>query len=224
MRFRLPTPLHGWREFFGEITIIVIGVLIALAAGQIVEGVHWRNEVIEFRQAADRELGYDVAAYAYRLRQGSCVSRRIADLKRWADSQQRGAVQPFAAEIDRPSVLIFRSSVWSARSPDVMSHMPLDRRIAYASLYDRLASFQAQVIDEREAWRSLAAYNGAPRLSGETVMRLNELLYRAGSINDIMRRSAGPIADDLKVLGIRPRIDRRQAMPPTAAFCRPLMT
>jgi len=30
MHFRLPKPLHGWREFAGEVGIIVIGVLIAL--------------------------------------------------------------------------------------------------------------------------------------------------------------------------------------------------
>ena len=29
MHFHLPKPLHGWREFVGEVGIIVIGVLIA---------------------------------------------------------------------------------------------------------------------------------------------------------------------------------------------------
>jgi hypothetical protein len=32
MHFRLPKPLHGWREFVGEVGIIVIGVRIALGA------------------------------------------------------------------------------------------------------------------------------------------------------------------------------------------------
>jgi uncharacterized membrane protein YraQ (UPF0718 family) len=29
MHFHLPKPLHGWREFKGEVGIIVLGVLIA---------------------------------------------------------------------------------------------------------------------------------------------------------------------------------------------------
>lgn len=33
MGFRLPRPLHGWREFTYEIAITVIGVLLALARG-----------------------------------------------------------------------------------------------------------------------------------------------------------------------------------------------
>ena len=34
MHFQLPKPLHGWRQFFGEVGIIVICVLIALGAGK----------------------------------------------------------------------------------------------------------------------------------------------------------------------------------------------
>lgn len=30
MHFHLPKPLHGWREFVGEVGIIVLGGLIAL--------------------------------------------------------------------------------------------------------------------------------------------------------------------------------------------------
>ena len=30
MRVSMPKPLHGWREFAGEVGIIVLGVLIAL--------------------------------------------------------------------------------------------------------------------------------------------------------------------------------------------------
>ena len=45
MHFHLPKPLHGWREFAGEVGIIVIGVLIALGAEQVVENVRDREQV-----------------------------------------------------------------------------------------------------------------------------------------------------------------------------------
>ena len=54
MHFHLPKPLHGWREFVGEVGIIVIGVLIALGAEQVVETLHWRDEVGTFRTAVRR--------------------------------------------------------------------------------------------------------------------------------------------------------------------------
>ena len=54
MHFHLPKPLHGWREFSGEVGIIVVGVLIALAAEQVVEQVHDRQVADETRQRAAR--------------------------------------------------------------------------------------------------------------------------------------------------------------------------
>ena len=51
MHFHLPKPLHGWREFAGEVGIIVLGVLIALGFEQVVEDVHWRGEVREAKAA-----------------------------------------------------------------------------------------------------------------------------------------------------------------------------
>lgn len=35
MHFHMPKPMHGWREFLGEVGIIVFGVLIALSAEQV---------------------------------------------------------------------------------------------------------------------------------------------------------------------------------------------
>jgi len=67
MHFHLPKPLHGWREFTGEVGIIVLGVLIALGAEQTVEGLHHRSQVHETLEKLhaesagnDRVLDYDL--------------------------------------------------------------------------------------------------------------------------------------------------------------------
>ena len=44
MHVHLPKPLHGWRAFVGEVGIIVIGVLIALAAEQVAEDWRWHRK------------------------------------------------------------------------------------------------------------------------------------------------------------------------------------
>jgi hypothetical protein len=41
MHVHLPKPLHGWRAFVGEVGIIVLGVLIALSADQLVSAFQW---------------------------------------------------------------------------------------------------------------------------------------------------------------------------------------
>ena len=61
MRFQLPKPLHGWREFAGEVGIIVIGVLIALGAEQLLSDWHWRNEVHETDRRLRAEMALDLS-------------------------------------------------------------------------------------------------------------------------------------------------------------------
>ena len=68
MHFHLPKPLHGWRAFIGEVGIIVLGVLIALSAGEIVEALHWRAEVAEARRAMAVELSDSIGQSYERAR------------------------------------------------------------------------------------------------------------------------------------------------------------
>ena len=56
MEIHLPRPLHGWREFAGEVGIIVLGVLIALGAEQIAVYFHQRAVLREAEDAMKSEL------------------------------------------------------------------------------------------------------------------------------------------------------------------------
>ena len=55
MRVHLPKPLHGWREFAGEVGIIVLGVLIALGFGQIAEDLGYLTKADSTRKALANE-------------------------------------------------------------------------------------------------------------------------------------------------------------------------
>jgi hypothetical protein len=45
LHIHLPKPLHGWREFLGEVGIIFIGVMLAIGAEQTIEALHHRSQV-----------------------------------------------------------------------------------------------------------------------------------------------------------------------------------
>jgi len=49
MEIHKPKPVHNWREFFSEISVVVLGIAIALAGEQIVEAVHRNLEVSALR-------------------------------------------------------------------------------------------------------------------------------------------------------------------------------
>ena len=81
MHFHLPKPLHGWREFAGEVGIIVIGVLIALGAEQVVEKFHERQVASETRAALREEIETNLANLALRNSAEPCILRRLTAVR-----------------------------------------------------------------------------------------------------------------------------------------------
>src|SRR3954447_5339169 len=78
MHVHLPKPLHGWRAFVGEVGIIVVGVLIALAAEQLVDEWQWREKVGHAEAAMRLELSEDDGPEAYdRALIGPCLDQQI---------------------------------------------------------------------------------------------------------------------------------------------------
>lgn len=77
MHFHLPKPLHGWREFAGEVAIIVIGVLIALAAQQIVDDWMWKKKAGAAREDIKTELQESYIDAKERLVVEQCINSQL---------------------------------------------------------------------------------------------------------------------------------------------------
>jgi hypothetical protein len=224
MHVHLPKPMHGWREFAGEVGIIVLGVLIALGAEQMIEAIHARREVAEFRSAVDVELATDLAAYRFRIQQEPCVKRRLGELRQWLDADRAGKPLVPAGEIGRPSLYGFLSSVWKSSSPDVMNHLSLETRERYAGRYDFNALVDSQLDQEEEIWRSLNAFNGASRFSAEDRQKIADLAYRAKSVDELVVANYPWFAHAAADMGIAAAWGNRGKFvtAPDPEFCRPL--
>ena len=107
MHVHLPKPLHGWREFAGEVGIIVLGVIIALALGQAVQAWQWHEDVKTARGSIQREMAFDLAFFADRLRIANCVDRHLADAEQRIEIvASSGATPPGNANLESPGRLI----------------------------------------------------------------------------------------------------------------------
>lgn len=160
MHFHLPKPLHGWRELVGEIGIIVIGVLIALGAEQLVEDWHWRGEVRE----ADRRMRQDMSAdliNAYeRFMIDPCLRPRLGELRDELlknDPVWPGSRDHFANDLYKsgfPSVYRTPDRSWqqtswlTALNGEVLGHFKPDRVQQFAQLFDQVASFERTQSEE----------------------------------------------------------------------------
>jgi hypothetical protein len=224
MHFHVPKPLHGWREFAGEVGIIVIGVLIALGAEQVIETIHSRREVAEFRSAVGVELASDLAAYRYRIQQEPCVKRRMGEVREWLDADRAGTPLVPAGEIGRPSLYGFLSSVWKSSSPDVMNHLSLQTRERYAAFYDFAALVDGQLDEEKEVWRSLNAFNGSSRFSEEDRRKISDLAYRAKSVDQLVVGNYPWFVHDAAAIGVAAAWGDRAKFvtAPDPEFCTPL--
>jgi hypothetical protein len=81
MHVHLPKPLHGWRALFGEVGIIVLGVLIALGAEQIVVYLHDQHVAGQAEADIRADFAHDAALAVERIATGDCLRASLGDLQ-----------------------------------------------------------------------------------------------------------------------------------------------
>jgi hypothetical protein len=156
MHFRLPKPMHGWREFTGEVGIIVIGVLIALAAEQVVEDFHWRNAVAGERKALHEALRDELSEPVGRLTQEPCIRRRLGELLIVFERHKHGEPLGIAGPVGVPGVVGSSTDAWrTAAGGETLDHMKLDERLDLGRGFAALASMRSELLDEAHTWDEL---------------------------------------------------------------------
>jgi hypothetical protein len=224
MHVHLPKPLHGWRAFVGEVGIIVLGVLIALGAEQVVQMLRWRSEVASFRKAVDHELGRDLGIYRSAISGRDCATRRLAELERFLADAAAGRQDKLMRPIGHPFLQTLYFSVWDNKGGDVTDHLPLDLRISYGELYDEFRNNEKVLLNERDVWRSLSQFEQPVPLDNASQMRMRELLTRAEQFNASAAPNYEYIVTLARPLGIKPIADPQLKPPgPTDSFCQSLI-
>jgi hypothetical protein len=104
VRFRFPRPLHGWRALVGEIGVIVVGVLIALTAEQLVQQWHDRGDLHEAQQQMLLEMRDDNLPQAYaRVAMAPCLDYQLTAITRAADANvSRAELNRLISEFEPP--------------------------------------------------------------------------------------------------------------------------
>jgi hypothetical protein len=132
VHFHLPKPLHGWRAFVGEVGIIVVGVLIALAAEQVVESWRWKADVAQARESLGQQLAYSKFDSLERLKNSRCIERKLDRL----DDLITASARPKVVKVDLAPLRLWGTSSWdSATASGAVAHMRSDERGLYADLF-----------------------------------------------------------------------------------------
>jgi len=81
-RWRRFSPSMGWRAFWSEIVIVVLGVAIALAANEAVEEWSWRNKVEDGEARLQGDITWAFLWAAEKYVSQPCVDAQLAALSR----------------------------------------------------------------------------------------------------------------------------------------------
>ena len=157
MHFHLPKPLHGWRAFAGEVGIIVVGVLIALAAEQVVENWSWKERVDQAEQSMAKEIADDDGPQAYeRLTMRPCIVRELdrAEQALIAERDSGGAF--VAPQLTTPPFRTWDQNSWMAAvSSQATSHMATERMYIWSAPFSLVADMNEANLRETQDWAEL---------------------------------------------------------------------
>ena len=180
MHFHLPKPLHGWREFAGEVGIIVLGVLIALGFEQIVEASHQRQEGLQADNAIRNELDFNLGRLKSRMEIHSCVRRRIDEIQALLDKAATAPNIVTPKWIGRPQSWAFASSRWEAESQAGRAALVDPGRLSkYAVMYARMHDLLEEMTLEQTDWAKLRTLEHVRRLEPSSTFELNATLQDA---------------------------------------------
>jgi hypothetical protein len=197
MEIHLPKPLHGWREFVGEVGIIVLGVLIALGFEQLVDAWRWRREVGSTRQAIANEIVDSVNQGAMRIAVEDCLRDRIGELAgRLSASPGRWTADPMplAPGVQLPHwdnrsmgrVYAMPLRGWSqdawdtAKADGAVDHMRRDEVASYSAIYGEIAAIRDFQNQELLTESSLSYLGADQRLDDRS---RNDALGKLGQLD-----------------------------------------
>jgi hypothetical protein len=180
-------PWSRTRAFLKEYVIIVVGVLTALAAGQVVEAWHWRQEVVTERASLLDEARENLSAAAYRLAEEPCIDRRLAELEEGLRRQAKGMAPGFRKPFSRPPIWIASTGTWDiAVSGQALSHMAHAEKLSFSDAFDAYKEFSRLRNEEDAVWRRLALVNHPDILSDGDWSELHQALGEAYGENERM--------------------------------------
>jgi hypothetical protein len=219
VHIHLPKPLHGWRAFAGEVGIIVIGVLMALGAEQLVQWIHGREDVAQLRAALNGELADDRARWEYMSAADACTLRRLDALNNWV------ATAPSSARLSNAFPIVplnLHSSSWDvAKTSAATARMPLRERLTYASLYAALENWRELLRNEVTNTQMIASlFDTADQ--PENRRQIPALLSRARNLVRFRQASSEYIIKRFEELGVSPDTSTLIGATDPKELCKPL--
>jgi hypothetical protein len=223
MHIHMPKALHSLREAMGEIAIVVVGIVIAIALEQGVEQLHWASEVGKARASLHAEMAHDNRSFAFRVAAEPCIDRRLDALEGVIEATARDEAVPHLGRVIPDIGNALNDNIWQDhRAAQTLTHFKDEELDGLGVYYLQVGSIRGFLGEEVQAWGVLKVLQGDPaRLGPVDIAGLRVAIQHARFDNFIISGIAKDELDASKALGApaRPADAAR-----VAEVCAPLPT
>lgn len=204
MRVRLPTPLKGWRVFVGEVGVIVLGVLIALAIGEMADSVRWKILADQSVQDIRSELGRNRGIFEERVLWQQCLDRRLRQLDALLRKAREERRLPDIGPIGIVGMRLISTDAWDqVTGSETLLHLNPVTRKTFASDYSQTSLYFSDIQVERDMWASLSVLSNSPGpISDELLTQSNVTLARLKAKSRSNGNAARQMVESTKRQGI----------------------
>ena len=226
MRFRFPEQLHGWRRFFKDYAIVVLGVLTALALEQAVASAHDRRLGREAREAIHAEMQDNLDRVAYRARHSACNKRRLDEIEALLRSWDSDDAFPAGLKIGFPGTVALANQRWQANlASGRFSEESREEQADQAGLYTLIHVIDTLEHKEVDQWIKLRTLElGSRGISLQSKPMIAEALAQARAQGEAIEQLAATFESLLRKAGAGREAMRPRPYPAAvvASTCEPL--
>lgn len=210
------------RDFWREVGIVILGVVLALAAQQMAEWVHGGQEARDARENIRREIAHNLGRLSNRAPTEPCIARRLQEIAGLIDVLASGGPPVEALWIGRPQTWAMNEARWNAAAQSGRASLlsPADQA-GFALLYAHFRVLEEAQAREQAAWSQLRALEGLRRPPEGAEWALRNALQEARYSGWRVRLAAAQATEDAARMGIRPGQPERSG---NRSACIPLRT
>ena len=190
-RWRRFSPSMGWRAFWSEIIIVVLGVVIALAANEAVQEWSWRNKVREAETRLQGDITWGFLWSAERYATFPCVDAQLAalsekiiqgpDTTKPVSTVAYNTVNDIVRIPNRP----YRFPVWDTLVAEgTAMHFTRQQQALFGRISEGMAQARVDETDSRRLMGRLLVLRHSlvldSTLRAELLSRIEEIRYISG--------------------------------------------
>ena len=180
MDIHKPKPWHGVREFLKEYAIIVVGVLTALAAEQLVVAAHERRIADEARESVRAEVRENLWWLEQREAYQPCARQKLTEIRDVLDHARKGQPYPVPRQVRLIAHIKLTSLRWEANAQAGRASLfTTQEQRSLGNMYFVTEEFRHAQDLEEDDWSKLRAMEDLDRLTPAEIDVFSILLAQA---------------------------------------------